>query len=152
MVLWFAAATVRNSSGSSSPDPCVDILARRSIYLTYDDYLGFAGILVILLIFAIAISVFVGIGLSVNSLPSAVKILAVACALVPVGVLLFFMFWLGLGTAMAVYCPLRPSALFYIGLMWVYLLIVVVIGIISILLVARSAKHAVQKAVNASDA
>ena len=133
-------------------DECVGTLQDHSIYLTYNDYLGFAGILVIMLIFAIAISVGVVLGLSVDSLPAAAKILASACCLVPVVALLLFLLWLGLGTAMAVYCPHRPSALFYIGLMWVYLLIVVVIGIISILLVARSAKHAVQKAVNASDA
>ena len=148
MVLWFAAATVRNSSASNTTDPCIDILRERSIFITYDDYLSFAGILVIMLIFAIAVSVFVGIGLSVDSLPRAAKLVAVACSLVPVGALLLFLTWLGLGTTMVVFCPFRPTALFYICLMWVYFLIVVVIGIISVLLLAQSAKQAVQKAIS----
>ena len=148
VVLWFAAAMVRNSSASATTDPCVEVLRERSIYITYDDYLGFAGILVILLIFGIAISVFVGIGLSVDSLPRAAKLVAVACSLVPVGALLLFLAWLALGTTMAVLCPFRPTALFYVCLMWVYFLIVLVIGIISGLLLARSAKRAVQKAID----
>ena len=131
---------------SSHRRPCIDILKQNNILITYDDYLGFAGILVIILIFGIAVSVFVGIALTVDSLPNVAKIVAVACALVPLGALLFFLLWLGLGTAMAVLCPLRPSALVYIGLMWGYFLIVVTIGIICSLLIARSAKQAVQKA------
>ena len=146
-MLWLAAATVRNSSASGTTDPCVEVLNERSIFITYDDYLGFAGILVMLLIFAIAISVFVGIGLTVDSIPRPAKLLAAACTLVPVGALLLFMLWLTLGTAMAVICPFRPMALFYICLMWLYFLIVVVIGIISTLLLAQSAKRAVQKAI-----
>ena len=144
--LWFAAATVRNSSSSSTPDPCVQILNDNNIFLTYDDYLGFAGILVIVLIFGIATSVFVGIGLTVDSLPKVAKIVAAACAIVPAVALLLFFAWLGIGTAMAVICPHRPSALFYIGLMWLYFLIVLAIGIISVILIARTAKRAVQKA------
>ena len=146
VMLWFAAATVRNSSTPSADDPCIPILKNHSILITYDDYLGFAGILVIVLIFAIGVSVFVGIGLTVDSLPNVAKIVSAACAIVPVGALLFFLLWLGLGTAMAVLCPFRPSALFYIGLMWLYFLIVVTIGIICALLIARSAKRAVEKA------
>ncbi len=144
MGLWFAAGTVK--SGMSGTDPCDEILSNHSIFITYNDYLGFAGILVIMLIFAIAISVFVGIGLSVDSLPDAVKILAAACTLVPVVALLFFLLWLGLGTAMAVFCPRNVRALMYIGLMWLYFLIVLVVGIISILVLGRTAKRAVQKA------
>ena len=146
MGLWFAAGTVK--SGMSGTDPCDEILSNHSIFITYNDYLGFAGILVILLIFAIAISVFVGIGLSVDSLPDAVKILAAACTLVPVVALLFFLLWLGLGTAMAVFCPRNVRALMYIGLMWLYFLIVLVVGIISILVLGRTAKRAVQKALH----
>ena len=147
VMLWLAAATVRSSSASATTDPCVEVLNQHDIFITYNDYLGFAGILVIMLIFAIAISVFVGIGLTVDSLPRPAKLLAAACSLVPVGALLLFMLWLALGTAMAVICPFRPTALFYIGLMWLYFLIVVVIGIISALLLAQSAKRAVQKAI-----
>ena len=144
--LWLAAGTVK--SGISGSDPCEEILSNHSIYLSFNDYLGFAGILVIMLIFAIAISVFVGIGLSVNSLPDAVKILAAACTLVPVIALLFFLLWLGLGTAMAVFCPRNARALMYIGLMWLYFLIVLVVGIVAILVLGRTAKRAVQKALH----
>lgn len=144
--LWFAAGTVRN--GMTGEDPCVGTLQDHSIYLTYNDYLGFAGILVIMLIFAIAISVGVVLGLSVDSLPAAAKILAAACCLVPVVALLLFLLWLGLGTAMAVYCPSNARALIYIGLMWLYFLIVLAVGIIAVLLMARTAKRAVQKALH----
>ena len=129
-------------------DRCDKILSDNSIMMTYNDYLGFAGILVIMLIFAIAISVGVVLGLSVDSLPAAAKILACACCLVPVVALLLFLLWLGLGTAMAVYCPSNARALIYIGLMWLYFLIVLAVGIIAVLLMARTAKRAVQKALH----
>ena len=145
MVLWFAAGTVRNSSSPTTD--CSAALQMNNIYISYDDYLGFAGILVMLLIFGIVIAVISGLGLSVDSLPNAAKIIAAACAIFPVCVLLFFLVWLGLGTAMEVFC-LNVSALFYIGLMWIYFLIVIVVGIVASLLIARSAKRAVQKALH----
>ena len=147
MGLWLAAATVRNSASSSTTDPCIDTLTSHSILLSYEDYLGFAGILVIILIFGVIVSILVGLGLSVDSLPSAVKILAVVCSLVPLAALLFFLLWLGLGTAMVVLCPRNVRAIFFIGLMWLYFLIVLAVGIIALLLLARTAKRAVQKAI-----
>ena len=116
--------------------------------LSYNDYLGFAGILVIMLIFAIIIAILAGVGLTVDSLPRAAKIAAAACSLFPVCSLLIFLVWLGLGTAMAVFCSSNIRALVYIGLMWLYFLIVIAVGIVASLLIARTAKRAVQKALH----
>lgn len=148
MVLWFAAGTVRDGLIPAESDPCTDILRNNSIFVSYSDYLGFAGILVIMLIFAIIIAILAGVGLTVDSLPRAAKIAAAACSLFPVCALFIFLVWVGLGTAMAVFCPSNFRALIYIGLMWMYLLIVVAVGIIASLLIARTAKRAVQKALH----
>ena len=45
MVLWFVATTVRSTSTSTITNLCVNILRKHSIFITYNDYLSFAGII-----------------------------------------------------------------------------------------------------------
>ena len=151
-ILWFAAAGLGEAEYT---DECKAAFNGSGLVLSFSSYLGGAGILVILLIFGLIVSGVVVFGLIVESLPKIVRGIAIACIAVPVLVLVFFCGWLILGTIMITrldfdkgICQLQLNAIVYISLMWGYLVILVVIGILLILFMGRKVGREAKKLID----
>ena len=144
VLLWLTAASLQGIS--PKVDRCETVLPANGINFSFDEYFGWAGILVVCLLAGIISCGFVAFGCSTSSLPSAVRAVAGFCVIIPIFALLFYLGWVAFGTVMIIYCPLFPNAIVYVAVLYVYGLIMLLCGTIAfIIAVTKLGKAADQK-------